>query len=81
MRACVTRYGLIEAGHVSKDRVVEVVTEAVDANAAGPLISLKKTDALAGVEQARAGCCHCCVSASRLRRIRVNRPRAAVVLP
>lgn len=41
--------------HVSKDRVVEVVAEAVDANVASPLTSLKKPDAVAGAEQALAG--------------------------
>lgn len=41
--------------HVSKSRVVEVVAEAVAANAAGPLASLKKGDAVAGAEQALQG--------------------------
>ncbi len=41
--------------HVSKCRVLEVVTEAVDANAASPLASLKKDAAVTGAEQTVAG--------------------------
>ena len=41
--------------HVSKARLVEVVTEAVDANAASPLAALKKADAVSGAEQTLAG--------------------------
>ena len=41
--------------HVSKGRILEVVTEAVDANAASPLAALKKDAAVAGAEQAVAG--------------------------
>lgn len=41
--------------HVSKNRVVEVVADAVDANAASPLASLKKPDAVACAEQSLAG--------------------------
>lgn len=41
--------------HVSKGRVVEVVTQAADANTASPLASLKKPDAVAGAEQVLAG--------------------------
>ncbi|MFY9328865.1 MAG: hypothetical protein WAO76_12750, partial [Georgfuchsia sp.] len=41
--------------HVSKARIVEVVTEAVDANTASPLAALKKDAAVSGAEQAVAG--------------------------
>ncbi len=41
--------------HVSKGRILDVVTEAVDGNAAGPLAALKKDAAVAGAEQAVAG--------------------------
>jgi ParB family chromosome partitioning protein len=43
--------------HVSKARVLEVVTEAVDANAASPLAALKKDAVVTGAEQtvARTG--------------------------
>ena len=37
--------------HVSKARILDVVTEAVDANAASPLAALKKADAANGAEQ------------------------------
>jgi ParB family chromosome partitioning protein len=37
--------------HVSKARILEVVTEAVDANAANPLAALKKANAASGAEQ------------------------------
>lgn len=40
--------------HVSKSRVVEVVTEAVGVQAAGPLTAKKKDAAVAGAEQALA---------------------------
>ncbi len=41
--------------HVSKARVLEVVAEAVDANAASPLAALKKDAVVAGAEQVLAG--------------------------
>ena len=41
--------------HVSKGRILEVVTEAVDANAASPLAALKKDAAVMGAEQTVAG--------------------------
>lgn len=41
--------------HVSKGRVAEVVTQAVDVNAAAPLGALKKADAVAAAEQLLAG--------------------------
>ncbi len=41
--------------HVSKARVLEVVTEAVDANAASPLAALKKDAVVTGAEQTVAG--------------------------
>ena len=41
--------------HVSKARVLEVVTEAVDANAASPLAALKKDAVVTGAEQTMAG--------------------------
>lgn len=41
--------------HVSKARVLEVVSEAVDANAASPLVALKKDAVVAGAEQVLAG--------------------------
>ena len=41
--------------HVSKGRLLEVVTEAVDINAAAPLAALKKDAAVSGAEQAMAG--------------------------
>ena len=37
--------------HVSKSRILDVVTEAADANAASPLAALKKDDAVKGAEQ------------------------------
>jgi ParB family chromosome partitioning protein len=37
--------------HVSKARILDVVTEAVDVNAASPLAALKKADAASGAEQ------------------------------
>lgn len=40
--------------HVSKACILDVVTEAVDANAASPLAALKKADAASGAEQAVA---------------------------
>ncbi len=41
--------------HVSKGRILEVVTEAVDANAASPLAALKKDAVVTGAEQTVAG--------------------------
>ena len=41
--------------HVSKGRILEVVTEAVNANAASPLAALKKDEVVAGAEQTVAG--------------------------
>ena len=41
--------------HVSKGRIQEVVTEAIDANAASPLAGLKKDAAVTGAEQSLAG--------------------------
>lgn len=41
--------------HVSKGRILDVVTEAVDANAASPLATLKKDAAVTGAEQTMAG--------------------------
>ncbi|QDL38523.1 ParB/RepB/Spo0J family partition protein [Rhodoferax sediminis] len=41
--------------HVSKGRILDVVTEAVDANAASPLAALKKDAAVMGAEQTMAG--------------------------
>ena len=41
--------------HVSKSRILEVVTEAVNANAASPLAALKKGAAVTGAEQTMAG--------------------------
>ena len=41
--------------HVSKARILEVVTEAVDANAASPLAALKKDAVVSGAEQTLAG--------------------------
>ena len=40
--------------HVSKGRIQEVVTEAIDANAASPLAALKKDAAVTGAEQSVA---------------------------
>ncbi len=37
--------------HVSRARILDVVTEAVDGNAASPLAALKKADAASGAEQ------------------------------
>ena len=41
--------------HVSKSRILDVVTEAADANAASPLAALKKDDAVKGAEQTITG--------------------------
>lgn len=41
--------------HVSKGQILEVVTEAADANAASPLAALKKDAVVAGAEQTVAG--------------------------
>lgn len=50
-----TATGASYFGHVSKARILDVVTEAVDANAASPLAALKKDAAVAGAEQTVAG--------------------------
>ena len=41
--------------HVSKGRILDVVTEAVDANASSPLAALKKDAVVTGAEQTVAG--------------------------
>ena len=41
--------------HVSKSRIMDVVTEAAGANAASPLAALKKNDVVTGAEQTIAG--------------------------
>lgn len=53
--------------HVSKARILDVVTEAVDANAASPLAALKKADAASGAEQtiAAAGWLPACLRTRR----------------
>jgi ParB family chromosome partitioning protein len=53
--------------HVSKARILDVVTEAVDANAASPLAALKKADAANGAEQtvAAAGWLPACLRTRR----------------
>jgi len=55
MRKWWTASGASYFNHVSKGRILEVVTEAVDANAASPLAALKKDDAVSGAEQTVAG--------------------------
>ena len=50
-----TATGASYFNHVSKARVLEVVTEAVDANAASPLAALKKDAVVTGAEQTVAG--------------------------
>ncbi len=50
-----TATGVSYFNHVSKARVLEVVTEAVDANAASPLAALKKDAVVTGAEQTVAG--------------------------
>ena len=50
-----TATGASYFNHVSKARVLEVVTEAVDANAASPLAALKKVAVVTGAEQTVAG--------------------------
>jgi ParB family chromosome partitioning protein len=68
--------------HVSKSRILEVVTEAVDANAASPLVALKKADAASGAEQIVAGtgwlpaCLRMQVPASRDTNSNANREEA-----
>ena len=68
--------------HVSKSRILEVVTEAVDANAASPLAALKKADAASGAEQIVAGtgwlpaCLRMQVPASRDTNSNANREEA-----
>src|SRR5690606_17471961 len=56
MRRWWTATGPSYLNHVSKSQLLAVVTEAVDINAAAPLASLKKEAAVAGAEQAMAGC-------------------------
>jgi ParB family chromosome partitioning protein len=55
MRRWWTASGPSYLNHVSKGRLLEVVTEAVDINAAAPLAALKKDAAVSGAEQAMAG--------------------------
>ena len=55
MSQCWTATGASYFNHVSKARVLEVVTEAVDANAASPLAPLKKDAVVTGAEQTVAG--------------------------
>lgn len=55
MRKWWTATGLSYFNHVSKGRILEVVAEAVDANAASPLAALKKDAAATGAEQTVAG--------------------------
>ena len=55
MRKWWTADGPSYFNHVSKGRILEVVTEAVDANAASPLAGLKKEAAVKGAEQTVAG--------------------------
>jgi len=50
-----TATGTSYLSHVSKSRILGVVTEAVGANAASPLAALKKDDAVKGAEQTIAG--------------------------
>lgn len=50
-----TATGASYFNHVSKARVLEVVSEAVDANAASPLAALKKDAVVTGAEQTVAG--------------------------
>ena len=46
-----TATGASYLSHVSKSRILDVVTEAAGANAASPLVALKKDDAVKGAEQ------------------------------
>lgn len=55
MRKWWTATGPSYFNHVSKGRILEVVTAAVDANAASPLAALKKEAAVAGAEQTVVG--------------------------
>ena len=55
MRKWWTATGPSYFNHVSKARILDVVTEAVDANAASPLAALKKDAAVTGAEQTVAG--------------------------
>ncbi len=55
MRKWWTATGPSYFNHVSKGRILEVVTEAVDANAASPLAALKNDAAVTGAEQIVAG--------------------------
>ena len=50
-----TATGASYLSHVSKSRILDVVTEAAGANAASPLAALKKDDAVKGAEQTIAG--------------------------
>ena len=56
MRRWWTANGPSYLNHVSKSRVVDVVTEAVDINAAAPLAGMKKDAAVVAAELALAGC-------------------------
>jgi len=55
MRKWWTASGASYFNHVSKGRILDVVTEAVDANAASPLAALKKDDVVSGAEQTMTG--------------------------
>jgi len=55
MRRWWTASGPSYLNHVSKGRLLAVVTEAVDINTAAPLAALKKDAAVSGAEQAMAG--------------------------
>jgi len=55
MRRWWTANGPSYLNHVSKSRVVDVVTEAVDINAAAPLAGMKKDAAVVAAELALAG--------------------------
>jgi ParB family chromosome partitioning protein len=55
MRRWWTANGPSYLNHVSKSRVVDVVTEAVDINAAAPMASMKKDAAVVAAELALAG--------------------------
>lgn len=50
-----TATGTSYLSHVSKSRILDVVTEAAGANAASPLVALKKDDVVKGAEQTIAG--------------------------
>ncbi|MEI8326165.1 MAG: hypothetical protein WCH44_12530 [Betaproteobacteria bacterium] len=55
MRKWWTATGPSYFNHVSKGRILEVVTEAVDANTASPLAALKKDAVVTGAAQTVAG--------------------------